>query len=668
MLPHRFFLACLVAATVVASPGGSRGDDLACLKPGPGNDWYSHLLTRAPEPLDRRDERYERLKTPDEIRDYQRSLRETFLRQLGGFPEREPLHAEVTGRIDCDGYRIEKVVFESEPRHHVTANLYLPDGPGPFPGVLVASGHGIPGKADDYNQRYAISLARHGMAALAYDPLGQGERAQELSPEGVPLHPEPVIAHFRAGTGSILVGRNVATRMIWDSMRAIDYLETRPEIDASRIGMTGCSGGGNITSYVMALDERVICAAPSCYLTTLRRLLETIGPQDAEQNIFGQLTIGLDQTDYVLLHAPRPTLTSATTGDFFDIRGSWENFRQSKRIYARLGASERVDLVEAEGVHGVQPENLAAITQWMRRWLVGKDEPVPLKPFSEFRILPRSELDCTPRGQVMLLPGERSIYDINGEIAAKLAAERAANRRGSVEDLRADVRRLAGIALPDSQSEVRAETVGTVARQGYSIEKMVLRGPSPVGLPALSFARPGEAGRTYLYLHDAGKAVDAGVGGPIEKLVAAGHAVIAVDLRSQGETARGSKPDRLLNPIGDYKTFFLAYLFEQSLVGTHAEDILTAGRFAARGPEGRQREVHLVASGRVGVAALHAAALEPDLFKSLSLRGTPASWTTVAGSAEQATALTATVHGALSAYDLDDLVAALPAGSVTLEP
>ena len=221
-------------------------------------------------------------------------------------------------------------------------------------------------------------LARHGMAALCYDPIGQGERSQILTADGKPQFTSTTQEHTLIGVGSILVGGNTARYRVWDGMRAIDYLASRPDIDAKRIGFTGCSGGGTLTSYVMALDDRVACAAPSCYLTTFRRLIETIGPQDAEQNIFGQIALGLDQPDYVLLRAPRPTLISSTTGDFFDIQGTWDNYRQAKRIFGRLGYPERVDLVEAEGGHGVQPANLIGITRWMRRWLLGKDDAVAL--------------------------------------------------------------------------------------------------------------------------------------------------------------------------------------------------------------------------------------------------------------------------------------------------
>ncbi len=284
---------------------------------------------------------------------------------------RTPLNARTVRTIDADGYRIECVIFESQPNHHVTANLYLPDSSVPVPGVVVSSGHSRTGKTADYNQRFGIMMAKHGMAALCFDPIGQGERSQMLDADGKPQFEGTTTEHFLVGVGSILVGRNTARYRVWDAMRAIDYLSSRTEVDPQRIGFTGCSGGGTVTSYVMALDDRVACAAPACYLTTFRHLIDSIGPQDAEQNIFGQIAFGLDHPDYVLLRAPRPTLISSTTGDFFSIAGAWENYRQAKRVYARLGFPEKVDLVEVEGPHGVHPQNLAAIAQWMKRWLPG---------------------------------------------------------------------------------------------------------------------------------------------------------------------------------------------------------------------------------------------------------------------------------------------------------
>ncbi len=141
------------------------------------------------------------------------------------------------------------------------------------------------GKAAENHQRVSILFARSGIAALSYDPIGQGERYQAFAPDGQPLtgggqvtRPRsqqlenlpgkptfgPVEEHTLMGIGSILVGRNTATYRIFDGMRCIDYLVSRPDIDADKIGCTGVSGGGTLTSYLMALDERIKCAASVC--------------------------------------------------------------------------------------------------------------------------------------------------------------------------------------------------------------------------------------------------------------------------------------------------------------------------------------------------------------------------------------------------------------------
>ncbi len=641
-------------------------EDLTCLKPQPGEPaastlFYASLQKQAYAALDRRQVNYEALKTEEQIKAYQQQLRQVFIEQLGGFPDRTPLNARVVGKLPADGCQVEKVIFESQPQHHVTASLYLPSTPAPYPAVLVSSGHSRTGKTAEYNQRFGIMLARHGIAALCYDPIGQGERSQILTADGKPQFTGTTQEHTLIGVGSILVGGNTARYRVWDAIRAIDYLVSRPDIDAKHIGFTGCSGGGTLTSYAMALDDRVACAAPSCYLTTFRRLIETIGPQDAEQNIFGQVALGLDQPDYVLLRAPKPTLISSTTGDFFDIAGSWDNFRQAKRVYARLGFPERVDLVEAEGGHGVQPANLIGITRWLRRWLLGKDDTVKLEPI---KTLTEAELNCTERGQVLLLPGERSAFELNSEIADRLATQRKDfwEKTPKAEALAAvrkatGVRPLAEIPPPEMIEK------GRVDREGYHIDKFVLRTDSGVPLPGLTY-HPAQAIRdAYLYLHEDGKVADGAPGGPIEKLVKDGYVVVAIDLRGIGETASG-KADALL---GNSKTYFLAYLLGKPLVGLHTEDALAGGHFVANYKTKTPRKVHLIGVGRAGIAALHAAALEPDLYASVTLRRTLPAWTPIVRQSIPQALLTTTVHGALKTYDLPDLVRTIDATKLHIE-
>jgi cephalosporin-C deacetylase-like acetyl esterase len=651
----------LAAALLTAQP-----EDLNCLKPEKGEPaaatlFYAALQRQANAALEKRQQNYEQLKTPEQIVAYQERLKDYFREQLGGLPERTPLNPRVVGKIAGDGYHIEKIIFESRPNHHVTGNLYLPEGSGPHPVVVVSSGHSRTAKTAEYNQRIAIALVTHGIAAFAYDPIGQGERSQILDDAGKPRFPGTTTEHTLMGVGSILVGTNTASYRVWDAMRSIDYVASRPDLDAKRIGFTGCSGGGTLTSYTMALDERVACAAPACYLTTFRKLLETLGPQDAEQNIFGQIATGLDHPDYVLLRAPRPTLISSTTGDYFSIEGAWDNYRQAKRIYTRLGHSERVDLVEAEGPHGVQSANLKAIVRWMRRWLLEKDDVSLPETFATRK---EQELLCTEKGQVLLLAGEKSVFDLNSDLEQSFADKRRAfwAKTPKAEALET-VRKLIGAPVPKKIAEPRMEDLGKVDRDGYHIDKFVLYPEHGVPLPGLTYHPPQPANEAYLYLHDSGKTGDGEPGGPIEKLVKEGHVVVAVDLRGVGETGP-AKVDTLL---GNSRTYFLAYLLGQSFVGLHTEDILTARSFVTNYKTKTPRPVHLIAVGNQSVAALHSAALAPDAFASVTLKSPLKAWSPVVKQSAPAGLLTTTVHGALRTYDLPDLVRAIGPEKLKIE-
>jgi dienelactone hydrolase len=678
----------LAVAMVLAVAAGAGAEDRGVLPDkvdgiAPKAMMHQYLLGKAREALDRRLAEYEKIKTPEQAKAYQERLRQFFVAQLGGFPERMPLEPQVVGRIQRDGYRVEKVIFQSQLRHYVTAALYLPDAKPPYPGVLVPCGHSDNGKAMDAYQRICVLLARNGMAALCYDPIDQGERFQLLDPKGKPLV-RGTTAHCLVGVGSALVGRNTATFRIWDGMRAIDYLESRPEIDPKRIGCTGNSGGGTLTSYLMALDGRIQAAAPSCYLTSLRRLLETIGPQDAEQNIHAQIAFGMDHADYVLMRAPRPTLMCVATRDYFDITGAWDSFRQAKRFYGRLGLPERVELVESDGPHGFSPALRVSATRWMRRWLLRVDDATTE---TESPVLKDEELQCTPQGQVMRLPGARSVYDLNLDLEKQLAEARkrlwkASGREAGLEE----VRRITGIRPPYTAGGLKWDKTGSIERPGYRIDKLVLRPEPGIWLAALAFVPQKPGAEATLYVHEGGKEADAAPGGPIEKLVQQGQLVLAVDLRGLGETQTGDKPDGIAAYLGrEWKDAFLAYMLDTSYLAMRAKDILASAEFLAgydapgaagvspvtsekHGQDARAtpRKVHLVSIGRTGPAALHAAALEPERFASVTLKGCLRSWSDVVRTPQARNQWINVVHGALRVYDLPDLLATLPKDKVTV--
>jgi len=652
---------CIVLLAVVTVAAG--GEDLralpAKLDGAPPRDMMRrHLLAQIDRAFQRWQAEYEKRKTPEQIAAYQKRLREKFIEAISPFPKRTPLNAKVTGAIRREGYRVEKVIFESQPKLYVTAALFLPDArrhKPPHPGVLVPCGHTHNGKAHNAYQTVGALLALNGMAALVFDPVDQGERIQLLDEKGREVM-WGTRGHTMMGIGAILLGRNTAWYEIWDSMRAVDYLQSRSEVDGDRIGCTGNSGGGTQTSQLMALDGRIKAAAPSCYLNRLGRQIDN-SPGDAEQNIFAQLAFGMDHADYITMRAPRPVVILAATHDFFDIRATWVSFRYAKRLYTRMGFPERVDLLENDRKHNYGKLQREGAARWMSRWLLGKDEAIVEPPI---KLLGAEEIRSAPRGQVMLIAGARSVYDLNIECARRLARRRReiwskTPRRELLDRVRrlAGIRRLADLPAPEVQK------VGKVSRDGYTIEKLILKPEAGVWLPALRFVpaspKPGPA---VLYLHEQGKAADAKAGGPIERLVKAGQTVLAVDLRGTGATQQTSQ-GKWGSEIGrDWADVFKAYLLGRSYVGMRAEDVMVCARYAAgRTGKAKTRGVRLAAVGNVGIPALHAAALEPELFESVRLTRTLVSWSNVIDLRRTQNQLVSAVHAALTTYDLPDLAA-----------
>jgi hypothetical protein len=365
----------------------------------------------------------------------------------------------------------------------------------------------------------------------------------------------------------------------------------------------------------------------------------------------------MEQTDYLLMRAPRPTLVCATTEDFFDIRGTWDTMREAKRFYGLLSAPERVDVVEATGKHGIGPLGRRTMVHWMRRWLAGVDQPVPE---TELKYWTEAELYCTPRGQVLLESGERSVYEFNADLANELAGSRRARwEQGPPPGIRDEIRRMIA-ARPSHELPPRTGRVlGSLARQGYRLERLVLEAEGQMPLACLRFVPDQPSGAVALVLDGEGKAVQA-----VERTAAGDEArisavdlarqgtlVLAVDLSGLGETAPG-KPSKTLS--AEWKEYYLAYLMGRSLVGLRAAEVWSAARWAIGQHQPPGKKIILAALGRAAVPALHAAALEPELFQDCRFAGGLESWQSIAGT-PCGQHLADTVHGALRLYDLPDL-------------
>jgi hypothetical protein len=389
----------------------------------------------------------------------------------------------------------------------------------------------------------------------------------------------------------------------------------------------------------------------------------------------------MDHADYLMMQAPMPILICAATDDFFDITGVWNSFRYAKRLYTRMEFAERIDLLENDAGHNYNRLQRQGIVRWMSRWLLGKDQPITstgsLTAEPEIKLLSDEEVRCAPSGQVMNLDGARSTYDLNRDLEKDLAGRRKKLwAAGNHAELLDEVRRIAGIRKLAELPEPKITRSGTVERDGYEVRKIILTPEDGIYLPALMFVPATDAGQpAVLYIHEEGKAVDAAPGGQIEAMVKAGKCVLAVDVRGTGETQQ-SKQGQLSGATGlDWKDVFTAYLLGRSYVGMRAEDVLVCARVAGILPAIRGRDardtagpVDLIAAGNVTIPALHAAALEPDLFGSVRLTGLLSSWSNVIELGRSYNQQVNAVHGALTTYDLPDLAATLGDKLIIKEP
>lgn len=364
------------------------------------------------------DRAWETLETPAAFQARRADLRAKLVAAVGGFPEKTPLRPRVTGVVPRDGYRIEKVMFESRPNVHVTALAFVPDAAKfapPYPAILVACGHARDGKASAGYQRAGVMGAKEGFLVLIYDPLDQGERV--MSTDGACCD-----GHNQFGSKAIRLGLSAAQFRIWDGIRALDYLQSRPDVRGDRLGLMGNSGGGTMTSLIMAVEPRLKAAAPSCYISSIRRVVCLIGPQDAEQCVYGQLKDGINHASLVLM-ADAAVRCQFSDRDFFPLDGALETFGVVSRTAARFGVADRFSRTVVPGPHGWKESSRRSSLDWMRQWLM--DEPPNGKTDADYAALDKAfdpktadmglsvaDANVTPDGKVVNLPGERTAYDV----------------------------------------------------------------------------------------------------------------------------------------------------------------------------------------------------------------------------------------------------------------
>lgn len=597
-----------------------------------------------------RDAKMAALQDARDVHARQEYIRATILNEIGGFPGRTPLNARITGRLDRDGYSVEKVIYESQPRFYVTANVYVPaSGERPLAAVLGTAGHSAEGKAFETYQRMWIALVKRGFLVLAIDPPSQGERLEYFDPAlGKSRVGVGVREHDMYGSQCFITGTNVARWEIWDGIRGIDYLLTRSDVDSKRIAVIGNSGGGTQSAYLAALDSRLAAAAPSCYITSWKKLWFAPGPQDAEQNFAGFIRDGLDFSDFLVSFAPRPIKLMTAIRDFFPIEGARATFAEAVREFNLIGAEDRIGFFEYDDTHGWSKPRREATAAWLERWLHNRqvDGAEP-----DFETIPPADLNCTKTGQISTSLGGETIRSMNRAIAERVFAHRKALNASPAELRRLVISRL---DLPQLRGAPAAAPAGTITRRGYRIDKLALTTEPGVTVPALLFVPEKLQGRApaALLLEPRGKDVAAGEGGPAEKLVREGQIVLVPDLRGWGESAA---PKGKEGYTGDWQTAMRALLVGKNLPGMQTYDVLRAFDYLAGRRDIDASRISVSGDGDGALIAVFAAAVEPRLHASLGAAHVPSYMEDVR--AETPTGLAARIiPGVLADFDTPDLM------------
>ena len=360
------------------------------------------------------------LKTKEDALKYVETVRSKINAVLGPWPEKTPLNAKITGKVDREDYTIEKVIFESRPNFLVTANLYLPKNrQHPLPAVLGTCGHSANGKASEPYQSFCQGLAKKGYVVLVYDPVGQGERLQYADDNLEPTMRIGTEEHNYMGNQLTLTGSSLSHWFVWDGIRALDYLLSRPEVDPKHIGVTGNSGGGTQTTLLCGIDPRITMAAPGCYVTTWRRNIENEEAADAEQCPPNTISQGLDISDFLAAMAPKPAIILSQEKDFFDVRGAQEAFDRLKHLYRLLGAEDQIQFHIGSDYHGYSKGNREAMYGWFNR-----ATGISTKHLEPTLTIETDEtLQCIPQGQVKAL-GSKTVHQFIREQATALINRR----------------------------------------------------------------------------------------------------------------------------------------------------------------------------------------------------------------------------------------------------
>ena len=634
------------------------------------NSMYKTFCSQAFKQLEDRKVEIARLNSESDFLKRQEKVKGKLLQIMGPLPEKTPLNARITGVIKKKDYRVEKVIYESLPGYYVTAALFLPKKiKGKAPAVIYASGHTANGFRSETYQHVIINLVKKGFIVLAFDPIGQGERLQYYIEEEGKSRFGPTTEHSYPGAQCYISGYSPTKYFVWDGIRSVDYLISRKEVDPNRIGMTGRSGGGTQTAYTAAVDDRILASAPECFISSMEYVLKTIGPQDAEQNLFHMISEGIDHADLMEVRAPRPGLMITTTRDFFSIQGARETYAEVKQFYKGLGSEDYINMVEDDDVHASTKKNREAMYAFFQKYLDNPGDPVDL----EVELFEEQELYATQTGQLATSLKGETIFSLNRKVVK--------NQLGKIKYIRssedfdehinkvgADAKELSGYEYPNNFG--LPVFSGRYVIKDYVLEKYLIPGSGDYMLPAALF-KPLEKPKNEVVILLDEKGMDHAAKKDsllIHSILKQGYSVLLFDVPGIGSMGPGYLRGDAYIENTSYNQWFAGILTNKSIVGLRAEDIIRLSHFIKKDIDGFDN-ISAIATGPSGSELLHAAVFDETIQKVCLIKPFM-SFADIGLSHEYTPAfIPSTVAGAIEKYDLPDLMAALcPRGLLIINP
>ena len=587
------------------------------------------------------------LKTKAQTLAYMVTVKQKAKTLFSKMPKKAVLNAQVTGVIAQDGYKIEKIIYQSFQNHHVTANLYLPTTTGKLPAVLLFCGHEDVSKATESYQKTAILLAKNGFVVFVIDPISQSERVQLTDENGKSLTRGSTTEHTLLNLSSNLLGTSVAAYELFDNQRGLDYLLTRKEVNPSKIACLGNSGGAIQTIYFAAIDDRVKAIVPCSYLASRENTLATTGTADGCAQIPNEGALNLEMSDYLIAAAPKPILVLASRYDFIDYNGTLQSYHDLKKVYTSLGHPEKLSLFTFDDGHGISKPKREKAVQWLRKWFYN-DDRIVLEP--DLVTLTDKDLFATARQKVNLsFPNEITVQKVNERLFEQYIESRKTFAKLNETQRKKAIKNLLNISLNSQRFNV--EKVGEVQIKGLSFEKLIIRKDNEIPLPVLVTYPKNEVKKVVIWLSDEGKAK---LMDNVE-LSDEGTAYIFADLRGTGETMDKAEMNDPKYFSKDYRNAMLALHIGKPLLGQRAEDVVTLLDFVSDNKKLSGTRIEINAKGNIGLAVIHATFFRPEI-NQLNLYGCIESYQKILQQPLVKDRYGLVVDNMLAYYDIADLL------------